>query len=185
MAKIYTKTGDTGQTSLVSGTRVSKGEDRIQLYGDVDELNSHIGYFLSICDDKDSKKILVKIQSSLFDLGSNLACEESNRDKYKLPQIRESLIQLLESEIDRMDKKLSPLKNFILPGGNPGASYAHICRTVSRRVEVDLVRYTEESKEKAPENAIKLLNRLSDYFFVLSRYINLNSSVEEIIWQPN
>jgi cob(I)alamin adenosyltransferase len=117
MAKIYTKTGDKGTTGLVSGNRVSKGDARIDLYGDVDELNSFLGFTICSLQDASLIEFLRKIQSVLFDLGSNLACEEANRLKFKLPQVSEKIIADLEFAIDGMDSKMMTLKNFILPGG--------------------------------------------------------------------
>ncbi len=184
MAKVYTKTGDKGETSLVSGTRISKGSERIQLYGDLDELNSHIGFLHSFLEDKEILNLGQKIQSALFDLGSNLACEELMREKFKLPQVSLSIIKELETAIDMMDKELEPLKNFVLPGGSQAAAYSHVCRTVCRRVEVELVRFVELSKESAPENALIFLNRLSDYYFILGRYLNKKNKSPEILWKP-
>ena len=131
---LYTKGGDKGETSLVSGTRVSKGAMQIDLYGEVDELNSHIGYLVSLCQNKtfltyDLEKFFESLQSSLFDLGSNLACEAELWDKYKLPKISLDLIREMELLIDKLDGSLPALKSFILPGGSIEASYAHIVRT--------------------------------------------------------
>jgi len=187
-SKVYTKTGDQGLTSLVSGNRIEKSNIRIDLYGEVDELNSMLGFALSLLpsDSFDHEKVfLQRIQSSLFDLGSNLACEVENRSKYKLPKITVDLISSLENEIDRMDGELEPLKNFILPGGASAAATFHLCRTMARKVERLLVSFHRETTEDLPENSLVYLNRLSDYFFVLSRYVNKRLNVKEQLWIPH
>lgn len=187
MAKIYTKTGDSGKTCLVSGSRILKSDDRIALYGEVDDLNSKIGFFVSLLQIEKMNYddgLLQSIQSSLFDLGSNLACEVENRSKYKLPTISKQLIFEIEKSIDIMDEQLEPLKHFILPGGVQSAAFGQIVRTSCRRVERMLVQFNESTKEDLPENSLELLNRLSDYFFVFSRYINMKNSREETKWIP-
>ncbi|MFZ4712823.1 MAG: cob(I)yrinic acid a,c-diamide adenosyltransferase [Bacteriovoracaceae bacterium] len=187
MAKIYTRTGDEGLTGLVSGNRISKSDERIDLYGDVDELNSYLGLVIVHFNNENNssdKEILLKVQSALFDLGSNLACEEENRTRFKLPSIHMNLINSLESRIDQMDDILPKLKNFILPGGSLLASHLHVSRTICRRVERKLVHFKLTSGELLPENGLMLLNRLSDYLFVLSRYANHLSSDIEVEWKP-
>ena len=185
-SKIYTRTGDEGKTGLVSGNRIIKSDIRIDLYGDLDELNSRIGYACSLLDSGFSTEIIFlhTIQSALFDLGSNMACEFENRLNYKLPQITPELIVAIEQEIDRMDEHLEPLKNFILPGGTPAASAFHLVRTGTRTVERKLVYYSENKKEELPELGLILLNRLSDYFFVLARFVNKKANAKEILWKP-
>ncbi len=181
-SKIYTRTGDLGETGLVSGNRVSKADHRIDLYGEVDELNSRIGLASSFIQSDEVCLFLRRIQSALFDLGSNLACEDENRGKYHLPQIKVEFVKELENEIDRLDAELVPLKTFILPGGGQAASFIHLCRTSARFVERKLVAYHQETQEALPENAAIFVNRLSDYFFVLSRYLNKAQKVEEVLW---
>ncbi len=187
-SKIYTKTGDDGHTGLVSGNRTLKSDSRIDLYGELDELNSRIGFSASFfLQDKELITLLPfvrRLQSAIFDLGSNLACEYENRAKFKLPQLSEDLIKALELEIDRLDNDLEPLKNFILPGGSFAASSLHLCRTSARTVERKLVHYFQETKEELPVHSIEFLNRLSDYFFVLSRYTNKITNIPEIAWVP-
>lgn len=187
-SKVYTKTGDQGTTGLVSGSRILKSDSRIDLYGELDELNSRVGYSSSLLapDLKFNQVVsfLQHIQSALFDLGSNLACEVENRKKYNLPQISDEFVAEIELEIDRMDNELPPLKNFILPGGSQAASSLHICRTGARNVERKLVLYYETTKEELPLNSTVFLNRLSDYFFVLARYVNKQLLVDEISWKP-
>jgi cob(I)alamin adenosyltransferase len=181
-SKVYTKTGDKGETSLVGGTRLSKGDDQIELYGEVDELNSFLGYSKELLGNeyKKDRELIEKIQSSLFDLGSHLACETDKRETFKLPLIDTSIVLEIESRIDECDSACPPLKNFILPGGDSAAANLHITRSVSRRVE----RHMIKSKVLLPENALTLMNRMSDYFFVLSRYVNISKGVTEVLWKP-
>ncbi len=187
-SKVYTKTGDKGETGLVSGNRTSKSDIRIDLYGELDELNSRIGFSCSqLSTDMNfaqTVNFIHHIQSALFDLGSNLACEVENRAKYNLPQISDEFIGDIELEIDKMDAELEPLKNFILPGGTVEASSLHMCRTNARTVERKLISFFNATKEELPQNSMIFLNRLSDYLFVLARYVNKKKNVEEINWKP-
>lgn len=180
--KIYTKTGDTGTTALVDGQRISKSHQRLDAYGAVDELNSHIGVLVSLLDSQrfqSTKMFLQKTQNHLFNVGSQLA--NTNLDiAQKLPSIPSSLIAHIETEIDEMTKGLPELKNFILPGGSPAAAQAHIARTVCRRAERECCRIHE--LEPLNENMIPYINRLSDYFFVLARYLNAELNVPDITW---
>ncbi len=186
MTKIYTKSGDEGMTSLVGGSRVKKSEIRIDVYGEIDELNSRIG-FLGACLEKKnfSNEIyfLQQIQSRMFDLGSQMACEEAKRNEYQLPIITEDFVTQIENQIDYMTYILAPLTNFILPGGAEAGARAHLCRTSCRTVERKLLAYLDLSKEIAPDNAIPFLNRLSDYFFTFARFVNTKQGVHEIIWE--
>lgn len=187
MSKIYTKTGDTGETSLVSGNRVLKGNVRIETYGEVDELNSHLGMVAVYLDQhnelKKEKDVIQGIQNHLFNLGSNLACEKENREKYKLPYLTQEDIEHLEKNIDRYNEELPKLSNFILPGGTLAASQVHVARTVCRRVERKLVSYNQEFPEETPDLAIKYINRLSDYLFTLARFVNFSLKIEEVLWK--
>lgn len=187
--KIYTRTGDTGETSLLGGTRVSKSEHRISMYGEVDELNSHLGYLLVLIDGQDSlrgvTKTITHVQNELFNLGSLLACEPLNRHKFNLSPLSNNLVGLLEAEIDQMNEELPALKNFILPGGAQEVAYAHICRTVTRRLERGLVFFKDSVGDSDLDSAIKLVNRLSDYLFTVARYISLKLNVAEVIWKPS
>lgn len=183
-AAVYTRTGDKGTTGLVGGTRIRKSDPRINLYGEVDELNSYIGLGISFLDKGFDKSLLQQIQSSLFDLGSNLACEKEKRSQFKLPQIKTSSIEKLESDIDQMDSQLLPLKHFILPGGSSAAAAFHVCRTVCRRIEREMVDFEEHNPGDIPENALEYMNRLSDYFFILARYLNSSDKIEETQWVP-
>ncbi len=188
--KIYTKTGDKGTTSLIGGTKVSKSHLRIEAYGTVDELNSHIGLCKDLLTDEQGKKILLEVQDRLFTIGSSLACDPIKEPKMRIPDLLETDVELLEKEIDRMDKIIPPMKNFILPGGHPTLSQLHIARCVCRRAERCCVRLELESLSdgqgglEVEEIIIKYLNRLSDYLFVLSRYTGHQMKAEEIPWKP-
>lgn len=178
--KIYTKTGDKGTTSLFGGRRLPKYHARIESYGTVDELNSHIGMLRDWITDEFYKDFLKEIQDRLFTVGSNLA---SDPDKDMLvPDLINEDVEKLEKLMDKMDEQLEPLKNFILPGGHQTVSQAHICRTVCRRAE-RLVTELQTS-EPVPEIVIVYLNRLSDFFFTLSRKIAKDLKVEEVVWNP-
>ncbi|MEY4538793.1 MAG: hypothetical protein RLZZ306_550 [Bacteroidota bacterium] len=179
--KIYTKTGDNGQTSLVGGTRVSKTELRIEAYGTVDELNSYIGLLRDQEVNNDRKEILKEIQDRLFTIGSILA-SEPEQTKKRIPDLHESDIELLETEMDKMDESLEPMRFFILPGGHQSVSFGHLARTVCRRAERITLRLAQESEVN--ELVIKYLNRLSDYLFVLCRMMIKDLNIEEISWKP-
>jgi cob(I)alamin adenosyltransferase len=179
MAKIYTKTGDKGSTSLVAGTRLSKAHIRIEAYGCVDELNAHIGLLADLAIDSDWKVVLNQIQNELFVLGSHLA-NDSDEMKKHLPALNEKLVGTLENEIDKYTKILPALKHFILPGGLNIVSQAHISRTVCRRAEREVIKLSET--ESIDNKIIVMLNRLSDYLFVLSRFIAFENNVPEKIW---
>jgi cob(I)alamin adenosyltransferase len=181
--KIYTKTGDKGMTSLIGGTKVPKSHLRIEAYGTVDELNSYIGLCKDLLTDNQSKTILQEIQDRLFTIGSSLACDPEKEPKMKIPDLKEEDITLLEKEIDRMNEILPPMKNFILPGGHPAVSHLHIARCICRRAERCCVRL-EIEKEEVESIIIKYLNRLSDYLFVLARYVAHQLKAEEIPWKP-
>jgi cob(I)alamin adenosyltransferase len=181
--KIYTKTGDTGKTSLIGGTKVLKSDLRIEAYGTVDELNSYIGVVSDFCIDEHTKDILKEIQDRLFTIGSELACDPNKTTKLHIPDLHESDIELLEKEMDKMDAELPPMKNFILPGGMPAISFMHVARCVCRRAERCSVNLQEHDGAVAPL-IIKYLNRLSDYLFMLSRYTGMKNNAPEIIWKP-
>jgi len=176
--KIYTKTGDSGKTSLFGKARVDKDDIRIEAYGTVDELNSHLGLLLSDVNDTAVSDLILQIQSKLFDIGSNLAADPENT--YPLPEIKEENTSVLELAIDKMNESLQPLKTFILPGGSWANGQCHVCRTVCRRSERRVVTLSKVADVK-PE-IIKYLNRLSDYLFVLSRYLLAKDGIEEIPW---
>ena len=179
--KVYTKTGDKGETSLFGGQRVSKGDLRIHAYGTVDELNSYIGLLRDLCTDVSRNAQLIRIQDRLFTLGALLATE-SETAKKRLSKISKEDIESLESAIDVMEQTLEPIKTFVLPGGHPTVSYCHISRCVCRRAERLSV---ELGKEVEVEPlVIQYLNRLSDYLFVLSRFLTKILDAKEIPWVP-
>lgn len=180
--KIYTKTGDAGNTSLIGGTKVSKSHLRIEAYGTVDELNSYIGLCWDLLKYKKSRKFLLEIQDCLFTIGSCLACDPEKDTKMKIPDLHEADVVLLEKEIDKMNEVLPLMKNFILPGGHISVSSIHIARCICRRAERCCVRLQQEGEETSPI-IIKYLNRLSDYLFVLARYTGHRLKVKEIPWK--
>ena len=181
--KIYTKTGDKGTTSLLGGTKVSKSHIRIDTYGTVDELNSYIGLLKDQFDHKRSAEILKEVQDRLFTIGSSLACDPDKEPGLKLPGLKEEDVSLLEKEIDSMNEVLPPMKSFILPGGHPTVSTAHVVRCVCRRAE-RLCVAMQEQELFVDALVIKYLNRLSDYLFILARFIAHELKVEEIPWSP-
>jgi len=178
--KIYTRKGDTGKTSLIGGTRVSKSHIRIEAYGSVDELNSWVGLLRDEIKDKALIKILIEIQNKLFTIGSLLAADPK-KNKMKLPQLYEKDVEILEKEIDRMSESLSPIKNFLLPGGHIYVSHCHLARCVCRRAERNVINLASESFVQLL--IIKYLNRLSDYLFVLSRKLAFDFQAIEIPWK--
>ncbi len=180
--KIYTKTGDKGETALGDGSRVSKTSIRVEAYGAIDELNSIVG--LAVCHAEGSlKEMLQIIQNDLFDLGADLCVPESTSRNTEYPPLRivENQVDRLEKEIDEVNKALTPLRSFILPGGTLIAAYLHQCRTVARRAERLAVGLAEN--EAVNSSAIKYLNRLSDWFFVMARVSN-NYGKDDILWIP-
>lgn len=186
--KIYTKTGDKGTTALFGGTRVSKHHIRIDSYGTVDELNSHLGLLRDQEIDPYSSKILLQIQNKLFTLGSMLATDpkkavlKNGKERLNIPKINEEDIDLLEREIDAMNEKLPEMTHFILPGGHAAVSVCHIARCVCRRAE----RLSSALYEIEPFDGhiLKYLNRLSDYLFVLARKLSFDLQVDEVKWIP-
>jgi cob(I)alamin adenosyltransferase len=181
-SKIYTRTGDNGKTSLLGGTKLFKSNIRIEAYGTVDELNSFIG-LLNDQLGMDEKGVLREIQDRLFTIGSSLACDPEKEPSMRLPDLKDQDIELLEKEIDRMNEHLAPMRSFILPGGNVPVSTAHVVRSVCRRAERCCVRMMEHELF-VDLNIIRYLNRLSDYLFILARYIAYRHNVEEIKWVP-
>jgi cob(I)alamin adenosyltransferase len=177
--KIYTKTGDDGKTSLFGGKRLPKYADRIECYGTVDELNSFVGLLNDSLGNADVNEMLLKIQHNLFNIGSVLATDPDG--DIKLPGVDAKDIETIELAIDKMQEELPELKNFILPGGEVAVSVAHICRTVCRRAERRVVGLANE--ESVDPNIILFLNRLSDYFFVLARFIGFQMGIPEVKWE--
>lgn len=179
--KVYTKTGDKGSTSLVGGQRIAKNDLRIEAYGTTDELVAHIAYLRDILNNEPVCKELVQIQDDCMVIGSLLATHPTDTH-LNLPHVKETNITFLEKAMDKMDEELEPLKRFVVPGGHMAVSYCHIVRTVCRRAERIIVALNET--QDIPSNVIEYINRLSDYFFVLSRYLTKVYKVEEIPWEP-
>lgn len=181
--KIYTKTGDKGQTSLIGGTRVPKYHDRIEAYGTLDELNSYIGLIRDSLQNAGINEVLIEIQDRLFTAESLLAADPSKELK-TLPVIIEQDITLLERQIDLMNESLPALTSFILPGGHPTSSFCHVARCVCRRAERLTIKLIEMYPDTLQgEMVVKYLNRLSDYLFVLARSINYNAGGIETPWK--
>ena len=181
--KIYTKTGDKGETGLFGGERISKHSTRLDAYGTVDELNSFIGYAITEVRSNDVKTLLTDIQQKLFVVGSDLATPQTEKnEKLKITRTPDNYIVETEKLIDSFESQLEELKNFILPGGSKGAALLHICRTIARRAEREIVAL--KNTEEIGNNIIIFLNRLSDLFFVLSRFENKYSNIPDTKWIP-
>ena len=190
--KIYTKTGDKGETGLIGGKRISKGDPRIVAYGSVDELNSNIGIAISSLTVKDSYlfldliNIMTCIQSELFIVGSDLADPRypaGNQNQYQTPRTEENMASALEDAIDKFETELEPITFFILPGGSIEASLLHITRTIARRAEIAA---TLLSKDQIINPIVLVyLNRLSDFLFVAARLINKRLGIKDVAWRPS
>lgn len=180
--KIYTKTGDKGSTSLIGGVRVPKNHIRIEAYGTVDELNSYIGMVSDAANDATINEWLREIQDRLFTVGSVLATNPDKEVKMKLPDVHSEDVTWLEGLIDKMNEELPEMRSFILPGGHIASSTCHVARCVCRRAERICVGMQEEG-EFIPELIIQYLNRLSDFLFVLARYIAHNNGVADVPWR--
>jgi len=182
LTKIYTRTGDKGMTSLVGGVRIKKNDIRLEAYGTVDELCSHIGLLVAhLPSTDDEHELLVRIQSNLFIVGSHLATDQSKTPLYPSAILPEGETEMLEQRIDEILKLLPEPQGFILPGGTVAAAQCHVCRTVCRRAErcIDALADVAE----VGSEIIRYVNRLSDYLFVLAKKINFNANQQEIIWQ--
>ncbi|WP_372792114.1 cob(I)yrinic acid a,c-diamide adenosyltransferase [Lutibacter sp.] len=186
--KIYTKTGDKGKTSLFGGTRVPKYNLRIEAYGTVDELNSHIGLIRDQKIDTHTSKILLIIQHELFTIGSMLATPpekkvlKNGKERLTISKISNESIELLEKEMDKMNETLPEMTHFILPGGHTTVSFCHIARCICRRVERITTQLSDESSIEL--QILMYLNRLSDYLFVLARKLTFDNNAQEIKWIP-
>ncbi|WP_299755012.1 cob(I)yrinic acid a,c-diamide adenosyltransferase [uncultured Pontibacter sp.] len=180
--KIYTKTGDKGTTALIGGTRVSKANLRIEVYGTVDELNSYIGLVRDQEVNKSRLDILKEIQDRLFTVGSTLATDPAKNTKMATPDLHEEDIILLEQEIDMYTAEVPPLRAFVLPGGHQSVSFCHVARCVCRRAERLAISLQEVSP--VDDLVIKYLNRLSDYLFALCRIMTQELGTEEVTWKP-
>ena len=183
--KIYTKTGDDGTTGLGSGERRKKYDLRVAAYGTVDETNACIGLArLHLADNGDLDAALMRIQNDLFDLGADLATPETGeKPEYEPLRITEGQVAAVEKEIDRFNKKLQPLRSFVLPGGSPASAHLHLARTVARRAERMIVELSEQPDEKVSGEAIRYMNRLSDFLFVAARVMN-EGGKSDVLWVP-
>lgn len=181
--KIYTKTGDRGETGLFGGERVPKDSLRLNAYGTLDELNAFIGLAITEVNCDEIKNVLIDLQNKLFVVGSDLATPENEKNqKLKIIRTPESYISDTEKQIDKFDIQLDELKNFILPGGTKGAALLHICRTISRRAEREIVAL--KNTVHIRDNILIFINRISDLFFVLSRFENKYSNIPDTKWIP-
>lgn len=180
ITKVYTRTGDQGDTALASGRRVPKESIRVEAYGTVDELNSHLGVAIACGIVEPLAEPLARIQNDLFHLGSDLCMPTDDDGSMPVPRIEERHVLFLEALMDKLSEELSPLENFILPGGDLCASHLHVARTVCRRAER---RAIEASRtETLSAQAIIFLNRLSDALFVMARFQNLKSGGSDVLW---
>jgi len=177
--KIYTKNGDLGKTSLIGGNPILKNNIRIEAYGGVDELNAWIGLLADLMEEESTIQFLRYIQNQLFVVGSKLATPAGS--SFKAPELEVGLLNKLENEIDKMDALLSPLTNFILPGGHLTISYCHLARVVCRRVERNIVSLSEI--EPIDNQILAFINLFSDYLFTLARYHSKKLNVKEIVWK--
>lgn len=180
--KIYTKTGDKGTTSLIGGVRVPKNHIRIESYGTVDELNSYLGMVSDSANDVLINDWIREIQDRLFTIGSVLATNPDKEVKMKLPDVHDSDVIWLEQKIDEMNEQLPEMRSFILPGGHIASSTCHVARCVCRRAERICVGMQEQN-EVVPELIVRYLNRLSDFLFVLARYIAHKNNIDDIPWR--
>lgn len=179
--KIYTKTGDSGETSLIGGVRVSKSHIRIESYGTVDELNSYLGLIKDQLSEKEISDLIYEIQDRLFTIGSVLA-SDPEKSKMKIPDLHDEDVVVLENAIDKMNEVLPELKSFVLPGGNLLASHCHVARCICRRAERLVVLLAQNAP--VPELIVTYLNRLSDYLFVLARFVVFQNKGIEAPWRP-
>ena len=181
ITKVYTRGGDKGQTSLVGGQRVSKASTRLEAYGTVDELSSHLGLLASMLPDGHEHEMIIRVQNNLFNLCTNLATDQEQTPLYPSAHLPDGEIDLLENEVDTMMAQLPERHGFILPGGTLEAAQAHVCRTVCRRAERRIVALSEEATV-SPE-VQQYVNRLSDYLFVLAKKLNFIAGKSEKTWQ--
>ena len=180
---IYTRTGDQGKTSLVGGQRVSKTCTRLESYGTTDELCSQIGLLITYCTDEHDIQFLTSIQNQLFVVGGYLATDNSQREVRPGNIVTPEMVAAIERQIDAINALLPPFRCFILPGGCRASALAHVCRTVCRRAERCMIALQEEIGEELDTNVMCYINRLSDYLFVLARYLNIAANHEEILWE--
>jgi cob(I)alamin adenosyltransferase len=178
--KIYTKTGDAGQTGLYGGERVSKTAQRVEAYGTVDECNSAIGMARAAMDDTELDGVLAGVQNALFDVGADLATPEGSKYEKKVSRIDAEDVEGLEGLIDAYQEQCPPWSNFIHPGGSPAAAALHLARTIARRAEREVLRL--EGLETVNHEVARYLNRLSDFLFIVARVVNARAGVNEAGW---
>lgn len=189
ITKVYTRGGDKGMTDLVGGVRVSKTHPRLEAYGTIDELSSHIGLLVALLSEgkerlsalDDERQLLLRTQNNLFNVGTHLATDQSQTPLYASARLPEGETELLEQRIDRINAELPGFQGFVLPGGTLAAAQCHVCRTVCRRAERRIDALMEVATV-GPE-IVQYVNRLSDYLFVLAKKINFNAGQDEILWQ--
>ncbi len=181
ITKVYTRTGDQGETSLVGGVRIKKSHIRLEAYGTVDELSAHLGMLASMLKAGEEYDFVIRVQNNLFNVCTHLATDQSQTPLYPSAHLADGEIASIEQRIDNLMKQLPERQGFVLPGGVPAACQAHICRTVCRRAERRIAALAEEALI-APEMQ-QYINRLSDYLFVLAKIINFNEGKSEIVWQ--
>ena len=181
ITKVYTRTGDKGETSLVGGVRIKKSDIRLEAYGTVDELSAHLGMLVAMMKDGEERDLIIRVQNNLFNVCTHLATDQSQTPLYPSAHLADGEIELLEERIDQLMHRLPERLGFILPGGTPTAAQAHICRTVCRRAERRIAALAEVA-QIGPEMQ-QYVNRLSDYLFVLAKIINFNEGKSEIIWE--
>lgn len=181
ITKVYTRRGDMGKTSLVGGQRVSKASARLEAYGTVDELSSHLGLLAAMLADGSDKEMIIRIQNCLFNVCTNLATDQEQTELYPSAYLPDGEIEAMEQKVDEIMKMLPERQGFVLPGGTKEAAQAHVCRTVCRRAERRIVALSEVAK--ITPSVLQYVNRLSDYLFVLAKKINFNANHSEIVWQ--
>ena len=181
ITKVYTRRGDQGQTSLVGGQRVSKASTRLEAYGTVDELSSHLGLLAAMLPEGHEKDLVERIQNNLFNVCTNLATDQDQTELYPSAYLPDGAIKELEDEVDSIMHELPERQGFILPGGTQEAAQAHVCRTVCRRAERRIVALAEEATV-SPE-VQQYVNRLSDFLFILAKKLNFIAGKSEKVWQ--
>ncbi len=181
ITKVYTRTGDKGKTSLVGGVRISKSDIRLEAYGTVDELSSHLGLLIAQLGDCADSDTLLRVQNMLFTVCSHLATDQSKTPLSPSARLSAEEVTFLEQQVDTINALLPEPQGFVLPGGCPSAAQAHICRTVCRRAERRIIALSDTAT--VDTEILQYMNRLSDYLFVLAKKINFNNGIDEILWQ--
>lgn len=181
MTKIYTRRGDNGMTDLVGGVRISKADVRLEAYGTIDELSSHLGLLVAMMEQGEEREHIIRVQNNLFCVASHLATDQSQTPLYPSAFLPQGETEQLEQRIDKLKGQLPEAQGFILPGGCVAAAQCHVCRTVCRRAERRIAELA--TKAVVGSDIIKYINRLSDYLFVLAKIINFNTGTPELLWQ--